>query len=99
MERFMDDDAKLLQLYARERSEKAFAELVQRHLPAVYAVTPRRVGGDVHLAEEATQDVFTALSRKAASLTSTPSIAGWLFVSARFASAKIVRRGTVMILP
>ena len=88
----MDDDAKLLQLYAREHSEKAFSELVQRHLRAVYAVVLRRVGGDVHLAEEATQDVFAALGRKAASLRSTPSVAGWLFVSARYASAKIVRR-------
>jgi RNA polymerase sigma factor (sigma-70 family) len=88
----MDDDAKLLQLYVREHSERAFAELVHRHLRAVYAVVLRRVGGDVHLAQEATQDVFTALSRKAASLTSKPSLAGWLFVSARFASAKIVRR-------
>ena len=86
------DDAELLQLYVRDRSEKAFTALVQRHIHAVYAVVLRRVGGDAHLAHEATQDVFTALSRKAGSLASKPSIAGWLFLSARFAAAKIVRR-------
>ena len=87
----MKADATLLAEYARQRDEAAFAELVRRHLNFVYAAALRQVNGDTHLAQDATQLVFTDLARKAGSLAGHPLLAGWLFNSARYAAANLVR--------
>ena len=87
----MIEDAELLRCYAETRSEEAFAELVGRHLNLVYSAAIRQVGGDAHLAEDITQNVFSDLARKASSLTTHSLLAGWLYTSAHFAAAKIVR--------
>jgi len=54
-------DAELLRNYAETRSESAFAELVRRRLGLVYSVAVRRTR-NTHIAEEATQAVFTDLA-------------------------------------
>jgi DNA-directed RNA polymerase specialized sigma24 family protein len=59
------DDAELLRRYLAEGAEDAFSEVVQRHLNLVFSAALRRVGGDVHLAQDVTQQVFTALARNA----------------------------------
>jgi RNA polymerase sigma factor (sigma-70 family) len=87
----MRDDSELLRQYASNRSNEAFAELVSRHIGAVYSVALRRVAGDTHLADDITQEVFTDLSRKAARLCHREALVGWLFVATRFAAAKAVR--------
>jgi RNA polymerase sigma factor (sigma-70 family) len=87
----MIEDAELLRRYANEGSEAAFAGLVQRHLNFVYACALRRVGGDVHLAEDVTQHVFTALARRAAALGDRELLTGWLYTTTRNASAHVVR--------
>ena len=79
----MMNDVELLRRYAEERAEDAFAELVRRHLNLVYFAALRRVGGDAHLAEDVAQGVFTALARRAVSLTGHPSLAGWLYTTTR----------------
>ena len=81
----MDDDAALLRRYAADRTEEAFAELVRRHVDFVYSAALRQANGDVHLAQDATQQVFTDLARKAAVLADRPVLAGWLFTSTRYA--------------
>ena len=91
LEMNMIEDAELLRCYAETRSEEAFAELVGRHLNLVYSAAIRQVGGDAHLAEDITQNVFSDLARKASSLTTHSLLAGWLYTSAHFAAAKIVR--------
>ena len=58
------DDLSLLKLFTQERDEAAFTKLVGRHLGMVYGVVYRRTGSR-ELAEELTQNVFTALARKA----------------------------------
>lgn len=88
----MNADADLLRSYVEDHSEAAFAELVRRHLPLVYSVALRRVGGDTHLAEDVAQKVFVDLAQKAASLRGHTSLSGWLYVSAQLASADLVRR-------
>jgi len=88
----MPDDPELLRRYADCASEEAFAELVRRHIGTVYAAALRRVGGDTHLAHDVTQQVFTDLARKAGSLAERGLLVGWLFVAARFAASKAVRR-------
>jgi len=83
----MIDDMDLVRQYARCKSEEAFATLVSRHVNLVYSVALRQVR-DAHLAEEITQTVFIILARKARSLTSKTVISGWLYRTARYASAK-----------
>jgi RNA polymerase sigma factor (sigma-70 family) len=87
----MITDAEMLQRYARERDEQAFAELVRRHLGVVYGAALRRAGGRAHLAEEVAQKVFTDLARKAASLSHHPALIGWLHRSTRFAAIDAIR--------
>ncbi|HEY8996223.1 MAG TPA: sigma-70 family RNA polymerase sigma factor [Lacunisphaera sp.] len=84
-------DAEMLQRYARERDERAFAELVQRHLGVVYGAALRRTGGRTHLAEEIAQKVFTDLARKAAMLSHHPALTGWLHRSTRYAAIDAAR--------
>jgi len=87
----MIEDAELLRRYAEEKSEAAFAELVQRHVNFVYAGALRRVGGDAHLAEDVTQQVFVAVAGKAAALARHPALSGWLFTATRNVAAQLVR--------
>src|SRR5512133_927656 len=87
----MNDDAELLRRYGFERDEAAFAELVRRHVNLVYSAALRQLNGDAHLAADATQLVFTDLARKARALAGQRVLAGWLFTSTRYATAKLVR--------
>ncbi len=87
----MSEDAELLSRYVRDRSEAAFAGLVERHLPLVYSAALRQVNGDLELAKDVAQTVFIDLARKADSFSSGTVLAGWLYTSARFAAAKAVR--------
>jgi RNA polymerase sigma factor (sigma-70 family) len=87
----MISDPELLARFARTNSEEAFAELVNRHVNLVYSVARRQVSGDDHLAQDVAQTVFTDLARKAGSLAQRENLTGWLYTSAYFAAAKIVR--------
>jgi RNA polymerase sigma factor (sigma-70 family) len=87
----MIDDTELLRRYAGEGAEEAFAELVARHVNLVHSAALRQVHGDAQLAADATQVVFADLARKARALTGHRVLAGWLFTSARYAAAKLVR--------
>lgn len=85
------EDAELLRRYAEEGAEDAFAELVRRRIGLVYSVALRHTRGDRHRAEDATQAVFTDLARKAKLLADRPVLAGWLYRSAQFAAAGLMR--------
>jgi RNA polymerase sigma factor (sigma-70 family) len=87
----MMSDAELLARFARSRSEDAFAELVRRHVNLVYSAALRQVGGDGHLAQDVAQMVFSDLAGKAPTLARRATLTGWLYTSARFAAAKLVR--------
>jgi RNA polymerase sigma factor (sigma-70 family) len=87
----MTPDHELLRRYAQTRSEDAFAELVRRHVNLVYSAALRQVNGDVHLAQDVAQTVFTDLARKTNSLSRHESLTGWLYTSAHYAAAKITR--------
>jgi len=86
----MNDDAKLLLRYARDHSQTAFAELVRRQVDFVYSAALRRCNGDTHKAEDAVQQVFTALARNAEKLTSHPALSAWLYASTRNAVINLV---------
>src|SRR5471030_1800646 len=87
----MTPDHELLRRFAEADSEAAFAELVRRHVNLVYSAALRQVNGDAHLAQDVAQTVFTNLARKAAPLSRREVLTGWLYTSAHFAAAKIVR--------
>ena len=87
----MTTDSQLLASFARTNSEDAFAELVQRHVHLVHSAALRQVNGDAHLAQDVAQTVFTDLARKASSLARREVLTGWLYTSAHFAAAKIIR--------
>ncbi len=87
----MIDDPELLRQWAEQHAEKAFAELVRRHVDLVFAVALRKVGGDAHLAEDVTQRVFADLARKAAAVARHPVLTGWLFTSTHYAATQLVR--------
>jgi RNA polymerase sigma factor (sigma-70 family) len=84
-------DTDLLRTYAESRSEAAFAELVRRNVDFVYR-TALRQARQPQRAEDATQMVFIDLARKAGSLSRRTDLAGWFFLSARFAALKIARK-------
>lgn len=88
----MNTDAEFLRRYVEQRDERAFAELVQRHLSLVYGAALRQSGDDRHHAEEATQIVFTLLARKAATLQRHPSLPGWLYTTTHYTVSDLRRR-------
>jgi RNA polymerase sigma factor (sigma-70 family) len=87
----MTDDRQLLEQYACDRSEPAFAELVRRHVDLVYSAALRLVAGDQALAQDVTQQVFIDLARKARALPPDVRLAGWLYRHTGYTAAKAVR--------
>jgi RNA polymerase sigma factor (sigma-70 family) len=84
------DDGELLQEYVERQSERAFAELVARHVNFVYA-TARRVVGEGAPVEDVVQTVFIRLARKAWSIRDGNALPGWLYRAAYRAACETVR--------
>jgi len=84
------DDRELLDEFVKARSQSAFRELVERHLPVVYSAA-RRMVRDAHLAEEVAQSVFTTLAQKAESIRPPQVLAGWLYNTTRHLAMHAVR--------
>ena len=87
----MRDDQQLLKGYADNGSEDAFSDLVARYVNLVHSAALRRTGGDLELAKDVAQLVFTDLARKARSLPKGVLLAGWLHRASRFAAAQLLR--------
>jgi RNA polymerase sigma factor (sigma-70 family) len=90
-------DGELLEGFVTGRDEAAFAALVRRHAPMVWAVC-RRVLPSHHDAEDAFQATFLVLVRKAASVVPREWVANWLYgvahQTARNVRASAARRST-----
>jgi RNA polymerase sigma factor (sigma-70 family) len=84
-------DHDLLEQFAREQSQAAFTELVNRHLNLVYSAALRQVRSP-QLAEEVSQSVFTNLACNAAKLKANMSLSAWLYQVTRHAAIDVVRR-------
>jgi RNA polymerase sigma factor (sigma-70 family) len=87
----MHEDAELLRLYATDRSEAAFTELIRRQVDLVYSAALRLMNGDVHRAQDVTQQVFSELARQARRLTRHPALAGWLYTTTRLMALRATR--------
>jgi RNA polymerase sigma factor (sigma-70 family) len=85
-------DRDLLQRFAAQHDEAAFAALLRRHGPMVLRAC-QRVLHHEHDAEDVFQATFLVLARKAVSLRWHDSIAGWLHQVAHHLALK-VKRGT-----
>ena len=86
----MMDDHELLEKYAREGSQDAFAELLGRHLKLVYSAALRQVR-DVQKAQDVTQLVFANLARRAGHIPRQMVLAGWLHRDTRFTALDLLR--------
>jgi RNA polymerase sigma factor (sigma-70 family) len=71
-------DAQLLQRFAADGEETAFATLLQRHGRLVWSVC-RRILVHEQDAEDVFQAVFLVLARRAASIRKGESVASWLY--------------------
>ncbi len=71
-----DTDGELVQRFARDRDEAAFAELVRRFGPMVLGVCRRVARGS---AEDAFQAAFVVLARRAADVRPREAVRGWLY--------------------
>jgi DNA-directed RNA polymerase specialized sigma24 family protein len=71
-------DAELLEQFLRTRDEAAFAALVHRHRPNVFAACRQVLVDDADV-EVAAQQTFLELWRNARSIRKRQSVAGWLF--------------------
>jgi RNA polymerase sigma factor (sigma-70 family) len=86
-------DARLLEQFARNGSEEAFAALVQRHIALVHSMALRHTANPQH-AQDITQAVFVILARKAGSLGRRTVLPGWLYHTARLTAANLQRAET-----
>jgi len=84
-------DSELLQRYASDRSESAFAELVRRHIDLVHSAARRQVQSS-QLAEDVAQSVFLELARQANQVKAEQSLAAWLYVVTRRKAIDALRR-------
>jgi RNA polymerase sigma factor (sigma-70 family) len=87
----MKTDTELLEGYARHGSEQDFRELVERRINLVHSAALRESRGNISLAEDITQAVFTELARRADSLVRHPALAGWLYTCVRRVAANVRR--------
>jgi RNA polymerase sigma factor (sigma-70 family) len=98
-------DRELLERFARQQDEAAFAALFRRHGDMVLAAGSR-VLSNAHDAEDVCQAAFLLLARKAASRHWQSSVAGWLYqtahllaLKARTAAARRARRERAAAAP
>src|SRR5207248_7291186 len=75
-------DRDLLARFVRDGDQSAFAGVVARHAAMVIGVCRRALPRSVD-AEDACQAVFWLLARKAARTPWQPSVANWLYATAR----------------
>src|SRR5438477_5923927 len=87
----MKSDNELLESYAVSGSERAFRDLVERHIRLVHSAALRESRGNISIAEDMTQAVFTELAVRATELVRHPGLPGWLYTCVRRKAANVRR--------
>lgn len=86
-----DSDESLLKSFAANRDEAAFRALADRYLGLIFHTAFRRTGSRP-LAEEVSQNILTALAKKASSLAKNPDLLpAWLHRATLYESSKAMR--------
>jgi RNA polymerase sigma factor (sigma-70 family) len=88
----MTETEQLLAEYARNGSEEAFRELVERYINLVHSTALRLMHGDEHLAKDIAQTVFLHLARNAGKLAAGAMLGGWLHRDTCFVAQKYLRQ-------
>ena len=83
-------DSSLLRGWCEQGSQSAFAEIVRRYERLVTGAALRRAG-DIELARDVAQQVFTMLAAKAPLLESRSCLAGWLHRAASLVASQLRR--------
>ena len=86
-----ESDLELLNRYTRDHDEKAFADLIHRHVNLVFSAALRQVRSP-QLAEEVSQSVFIDLTRKAPHLAPNTTLSAWLYQVTHRTAIDVVRR-------
>src|SRR5580704_10952323 len=86
-----ENDSDLLVQFARDHSQDAFSELVNRHLNLVYAAALRQVRSP-ELAEEISLSVFNRLATHANNLPHDTIVTAWLYKVACNSAVDVIRR-------
>ena len=81
----------LLKKYLADRTEENFRSIVREHSSMVQATAARRLNGDLHTAQDVSQQVFLRLARSAPKLTKEINLAGWLYRQSCRISADTIR--------
>lgn len=84
------EDIQLLCEYADHQSEKAFTELVERHVDLVFSTAVRLVS-DRDQARDVVQTVFADLARQARDHRRITVVSGWLYRRTCFAALDLLR--------
>jgi RNA polymerase sigma factor (sigma-70 family) len=85
------NDLDLLEQFAQQNSQDAFAEIVRRHLDLVYSAALRQVRSP-QLAEEIAQSVFADLARDAGKLKPDTILTAWLYAVTRRTAIDVIRK-------
>jgi len=84
----IEQEFSLLKKYAESGDPEAFAQITDRYSELVYSAC-LRVTGNQHDAEDAAQECFLKLARRAGQITS--SLGGWLHTAATHEAVKVIR--------
>ena len=84
------DDAGLLGEFARTGRAETFEIFARRHVDWIYSAA-LRMTREAGLAEDVTQGVLLAASRKAGALAGHPAVVSWLFRATRYGAHVVLR--------
>jgi RNA polymerase sigma factor (sigma-70 family) len=87
----MTETHELLAEFVKDRSHRAFSELVERYYDLVYSTAARRVGEGSQQARDVAQHVFMDLANAAHKLSPDVQLGGWLHHHTCFVTSKLIR--------
>src|ERR1035437_1889568 len=88
----MMTDWELVEAFAERGEERAFGELVRRHVDLVFGAARRMLGRQGMHAEDVTQAVFLLLGLKAGGISRRVVLGAWLHRATVFCCRDVLKR-------